>query len=61
MSDARLLPTSEVVATYKACERTGTKRLLVLGLLGTLIDYDRFKNLEALLPSVRRNLTKLVI
>jgi len=53
------LPLREVVSSYKACENNEGKRLLVFGLLGTLIDYSHFKNLEQLLPSVRRNLTTL--
>ena len=44
---------------YGRCERLDGKRLLVFGLLGTLIDYSHFKNLEQLLPSVRRNLAAI--
>lgn len=59
LGEAKELVLRDVVASYKACERADGKRLLVFGLLGTLIDYSHFKNLEQLLPSVRRNLTTL--
>ena len=56
LDEAQTLNAREVIASYKACERTGGARLLVFGLLGTLIDYAHFVNLEKMLPSVRRAL-----
>ena len=59
LEESSELPQRDVVASYKACERQGGRRLLVFGLLGTLIDYSHFVSLEHLLPSVRRNLAAL--
>ena len=59
LDEAQMLNTHEVIASYKSCERTGGRRLLVFGLLGTLIDYAQFANLDKMLPSVRRNLAAL--
>ena len=59
LEEARQLPKADVVASYKACERNGSQRLIVLGLLGTLIEYASFRSLQQLLPSVRRNLATL--
>jgi trehalose-phosphatase len=59
LEESSELPHREVIASYKACERVGGRRLLVFGLLGTLIDYARFVNLEHLMPSVRRNLAEI--
>jgi len=61
LSEAKQLPTHNVVASYKASENSGGARLIVLGLMGTLIDYDSFMNMEPLLPSVRRNLATLAL
>jgi len=61
LSQARALPKEEVVTSYKACERSGSPRLIIFGLLGTLIDYNRFHNFHSLLPSVRRNLATLAL
>ena len=59
LEESSELPQRDVIASYKACERKGGKRLLVFGLLGTLIDYSHFVSLEHLLPSVRRNLAEI--
>jgi hypothetical protein len=59
LEESSALPQRDVIAAYKACERKGGKRLLVFGLLGTLIDYSHFVSLEHLLPSVRRNLAEI--
>lgn len=55
-TQARTLPVQEVISSYKACERANGQKLLVFGLLGTLIEYSAFKKLENLLPSVRQHL-----
>ena len=34
-----MLNNRDVITSYKNCERTGGRRLLVFGLLGTLTDY----------------------
>ena len=53
LEEPKELAHRDVVSSYKACERTGGRRLLVFGLLGTLIDYSHFVTLEHLLPSIR--------
>jgi len=59
LEEPSALPQRDVVASYKQCERSGGRRLLIFGLLGTLIDYSHFASLDQLLPSVRRNLAEL--
>jgi len=59
LDEAQMLNNRDVIASYKNCERTGGRRLLVFGLLGTLTDYARFANLDKILPSLRRNLAAL--
>lgn len=59
LDEAQMLNNRDVITSYKNCERTGGRRLLVFGLLGTLTDYARFANLDKILPSLRRNLAAL--
>ena len=42
LMDPRALCVVQVIASYKQCERLGSRRLLVFGLIGTLIDYSHF-------------------
>ena len=58
LEEAPYIRKEDVVSPYKACEKTSGRRLLVFGLLGTLMDYADFVE-HKLQAGVRRSLEAL--